>query len=87
MQPPYELVYGYQHCMGRTQYSAGYVGTIAEALAWSREAAASHSAAVKPPAEDPLRWCPVTHCHMKRQRPWFGYRTADGSLTIESETA
>lgn len=82
MKPPFELIYGYQHCMGRTQYIAGHADSEAAARRWVREHTCEGASRVRVPAEDPVCWCPVAHCHMKRQRPWFGYRSADGALTI-----
>lgn len=86
MRHPYELIYGYQHCMGRTQYSAGYADSEAAAQRWVRERAGKGAPRVHAPAQDPLCWCPVTHCHMKRQGAWFGYRSAQGTLKIYPPT-
>ena len=83
MNPSIELIYGYQHCMGRTQYSAGYADSETAAKGWVREHACKGGLRMRVPAEDPVCWCPVVHCHMKRQRPWFGYRSADGDFQIQ----
>lgn len=82
MDGPYELVYGYQHCVGRTQYHGGYAEDEAAAHRWVRQKTEAENGRVRVPDEDPVRWCPVRHCHMKRQRAWFGYRAKDGTLTI-----
>ncbi len=71
----YQLQYGYMHCVGRTTYSAGSVDTQAKALAWVQSQARDNPP-VRVPDEDPVRWCPVRHCHMKRQKPWFAFREA-----------
>jgi len=70
----YELQYGFMHCVGRTAYSAGTVATEEEARAWVASRSRSRAAFPGIPDGDPIRWCPVRHCHMKRQRPWFAYR-------------
>ena len=77
-----ELVYGYQHCVGRTQYHFGYADGEEAADRWARRKTRENGGRVRVPDADPVRWCPVGHCHMKRQQPWFGYRSADGRLTI-----
>ena len=82
MDAPYELVYGYLHCVGRTQYHGGYAVDEAAADRWVRQKSSEKENRLRVPDEDPVRWCPVYHCHMKRQRPWFGYRFGDGKLTI-----
>jgi len=84
MDTSYELVYGYLHCVGRTQYHGGYAEDEAAADRWARQNAGEKPDPERVPDEDPVRWCPVRHCHMKRQRPWFGYRAADGTLTIRT---
>jgi len=67
----FELIFGYIHCTGRTEYTAGKAGSEAEAARWAEKRKGTR---VKVPEEDPVRWCPVRHCHMKFQKPWFGYR-------------
>ena len=87
MSPPEhrcELVFGYLHCVGRTQYHGGYAVDEESADRWARRKSRENGGRVRVPEADPVRWCPVGHCHMKRQRPWFGYRSADGRLTIRS---
>ena len=69
----YRLEYGYMHCVGRTVYSAGTVETEEQARAWVTARTGSRSQRPGIPVEDPIRWCPVRHCHMKRQQPWFAY--------------
>jgi len=68
----WELIFGYMHCIGRTVYSAGFVRFESDALRWVETQREKGRAAV--PAQDPIRWCPVRHCHMKFQKPWFGCR-------------
>jgi hypothetical protein len=74
---PYRLEYGFLHCIGRTVYAAGTAATEEQARAWvaARSTPAPGNGVV--PADDPIRWCPVRHCHMKRQKPWFAYRKID----------
>ena len=84
MAAPCELVYGYLHCVGRTQYHGGYAEDEATADRWARRNAGRKMGWEQVPDGDPVRWCPVRHCHMKRQRPWFGYRAGDGTLTIRT---
>jgi hypothetical protein len=70
----YELIYAYLHCIGRMEYRAGVVDTEAEAEEWVRARQKEKTWRMRVPDEDPVRWCPVRHCHMKRQTPWFSYR-------------
>lgn len=70
----YQLHYGYMHCIGRTTYTAGTADTLGEALEWVKQHSASGPCKSRIPDEDPARWCPVRHCHMKHQKPWFSYR-------------
>ena len=77
----YELLYGYMHCIGRTVYSAGRVSSCREAQDWVEAHKSGQDAAPRVPDQDPVRWCPVRHCHMKRQPPWFDFRP------VSAETA
>lgn len=64
----YELCVSTIHCIGRLNHVVGVVETEAEARAWVE---GSGDGAFKPariPKEDPIVWCPVKHCHMKRQK-------------------
>ena len=70
----YELQYGCMHCVGRTVYSAGTVDTEEQARDWVTARTGTRPDHPGIPDDDPIRWCPVQHCHMKRQKPWFGYR-------------
>jgi hypothetical protein len=83
----YELVYGYVHCIGKTTYHAGFCDSVREAEKWVRQARAGKLGRVRVPDNDPIRWCPVLHCHMKAQKPWFGYRPADKSANNSYCTA
>jgi len=70
----YRLEYGYMHCVGRTVYTAGTVDSEEQARAWVTARSEMPDGKRCPPDADPIRWCPVRHCHMKRQAPWFAYR-------------
>ncbi len=69
----YQLLYGYLHCVGRKVYAVGTVETEEEALEWVEAGTGSERFKTRPQDDDPVRWCPVHHCHMKRQKPWFSY--------------
>jgi len=70
----YRLEYGYMHCVGRTVYTAGTVDSEEQARAWVAARSGSPAGLGCPPETDPIRWCPVRHCHMKRQSPWYSFR-------------
>lgn len=72
----YELVYGYVHCIGKTTYHAGFSDCVETAEKWVRQMQSGDGGKIPVPETDPIRWCPVRHCHMKAQKPWFGYRLA-----------
>ncbi len=78
----YELIYGFLHCVGRTQYHAGYAESLDTAERWAKTRAWEASGGLGVPETDPLRGCPVRHCHRQRQQPWFGYRSMDGVIGI-----
>jgi hypothetical protein len=82
MDRSYELIFGTVHCVGRNSYPAGCTGSREAAERWIRHCIGGASNTPRVPDSDPLRWCPVHHCHMKRQRIWFGYRSPDGTVTI-----
>lgn len=69
----FRLEYGYRHCIGRTVYEAGTADTEEQAQDWVAARSASRSDAPGLPMDDPIRWCPVRHCHMKHQKTWFAY--------------
>jgi len=71
---PYELLYGTVHCTGRISYSVRTVATLDDAKRWCSDGPDAEADTLRVPETDPLRWCPVRHCHMKRQRPWRSYR-------------
>jgi hypothetical protein len=79
----YELSYGYVHCIGRTAYHVGFVDCRDAAEAWVRRNQARDTEPIRVPDKDPIRWCPVRHCHMKFQKPWFAYRPVHPSDTGE----
>jgi len=69
----FELIFGYRHCFGQTQYSAGNADTEDAAIRWVEE----HETRGRPPflpREEPVATCPVTSCPIRRQKPWFAYR-------------
>lgn len=70
----YRLEYGYMHCVGRTVYTAGTVDSEEQARAWVATRSGDQAGRLRTPQDDPICWCPVRHCHMKRQTPWFSYR-------------
>jgi hypothetical protein len=70
----YELIFGFVHCIGRTEYHAGFADTEEAATEWVRLAQQGKGGRIVIPEADPVRWCPVRHCHMKRQKPWFRYQ-------------
>ena len=75
----FELTYGYFHCIGRTVYSAGFVSSEDDAEKWVHDKQHGKGGKTVVPESDPVRRCPVRHCHMKFQKPWFSYRqTGDG---------
>jgi len=73
-QGTYRLEYGYMHCVGRTAYIAGTADSEKQARAWVDAQSRKPAGSLCTPDNDPIRWCPVRHCHMQRQRPWFSYR-------------
>ncbi len=71
MNEQYELLYGFIHCRGKTTYSAGFVGTRAEAEEWLKNHRDGLSPKIKIPLEDPICYCQAAMCPFKRQKPWF----------------
>ncbi len=69
----FQLQYGYLHCVGRKTYVAGTADTKEEALDWVKSQTSSNRYKTRDPDDDPVHWCPVHHCHMKRQKPWFSW--------------
>lgn len=69
----YRLEYGYMHCVGRTVYTAGTVDSEEQARAWVAARSGAPAGQLCTPEADPIRSCPVRHCHMKRQRPWYSF--------------
>ena len=70
----YELYLTTMHCIGRLKHVVGAVDTLAEAEAWisgEHPEGLRFSTVLR---EDPIAYCPVKHCHMKRQKPAFTYR-------------
>ena len=77
----YELLYGTVHCTGRITYNAGTVPTKDDALNWCETPPEAVTDKMRVPETDPLRWCPVRHCHMKRQRPWRAFRLIPATVS------
>jgi len=73
----YELRLTTIHCIGRQDHLVGSVDTQAEAEAWARGATRPGMKLSAVPDKDPIVWCPVTHCHMKRQKPVRSYCKSD----------
>ena len=71
MGEAYRLMVRYMHCIGPQDYQVGHVLTREEALEWKESYQADSSKRFKVPENDPVRWCPVRHCHMKIQTPVF----------------
>ena len=84
---PYELLFGTVHCTGRISYNGGTAATRDDAAQWCNDVQAAEKDTQRVPDTDPLRWCPVRHCHMKRQRPWRAFRevTATGDAAARQE--
>jgi hypothetical protein len=72
---PFELIWGYCHCFGKTTYREGLVGSEAEARQWVATRRRDFGRPRVPQA-DPVRTCPVAACPGHRQQPWFDYRAA-----------
>jgi hypothetical protein len=70
---PYELLYGYCHCFGKTSYRHGWAASEKEARCWVDRARASRKRPV-PAGSDPVWTCPVAGCPGHGQVPWFDYR-------------
>ena len=70
----YELHLATIHCIGRLNHVVGIADTEAEARAWVEGSADGVLTAMRVPKDDPIVWCPVRHCHMKRQKAVRSYR-------------
>ena len=64
----YELYLTTVHCIGRLNHVVGVVDTDEEARAWVEGKAVGSPKPARIPKDDPIVWCPVKHCHMKRQK-------------------
>jgi hypothetical protein len=62
------------HCIGRLNHVVWTTDTEAEAKAWVQGSADGSLTARRMPENDPIVWCPVEHCHMKRQKAVRSYR-------------
>lgn len=71
MSESYELIYGFVHCRGRTEYSAGEVDSKEEAEAWVKNHREGLLPKIKIPTDDPIRYCRAAWCPFKKQQPWF----------------
>ena len=75
----YELHLTTMHCIGRLNHVVGTADSEDEANAWA-------GGVLKPPRipkDDPIVWCPVKHCHMKRQKAVRSYRKVACSAELE----
>ena len=70
----YELLITTLHCMGRMKHVVGKTDTEAEARAWVGNVDGDHLDRPRVPSDDPVAWCPVRHCHMKRQKGVRSYQ-------------
>ena len=70
----YELYLATVHCIGRLSHVVEVVDTQAEAETWVRGEERNGQKPLTVLREDPIVWCPVKHCHMKRQKPVRNYR-------------
>jgi hypothetical protein len=77
MPESYELIFGFVHCRGRTEYSAGRVGSKEEAEAWVKNQREGLLPKITIPPEDPIRYCRAAWCPFKRQKPWFDMRPSE----------
>lgn len=64
----------YMHCVGPKDYEVGCAGTRKEALEWKKSHEGNTGKRFTVPEGDPVRWCPVRHCHMKVQTPVFYFQ-------------
>jgi len=74
MEEGYQLIMRYMHCVGPKDYNVGHANTKEEALQWIKNHQGNNKKRFKVPENDPIRWCPVRHCHMKVQAPVFFFR-------------
>jgi len=71
----YRLMVRYMHCIGPQDYNVGYADTREEALKWKERRHVNNKKCFTVPEDDPVRWCPVRHCHMKIQTPVFFFQS------------
>ena len=69
----FELVISSIHCIGRLNHVVGVTDTEEEANVWVKGLADGVLTPAPIPKDDPIVWCPVKHCHMKRQKPARSY--------------
>ncbi len=77
MEEGYQLMVRYMHCIGPKEYSVGHVKTKEEAMQWIKSHQGDNKKRFTVPENDPIRWCPVRHCHMKVQSPVFFFQPED----------
>lgn len=70
----YRLMVRYMHCVGPKEYEVGHADTREEALEWKKNHEGNNRKPFTVPEGDPVRWCPVRHCHMKIQTPVFFFQ-------------
>jgi len=80
----YELIFGFQHCFGKTEYRAGKVDSREDALLWVAEMERGEKKLPVPETE-PLRTCPVTSCPIRRQVPWFSFRKDQPGMQLDGK--
>lgn len=83
----YQLSVSTIHCIGRLNHVVGLVDNRDEAEAWvngQKKNGLGLSAVLK---EDPIVWCLVKQCHMKRQKPVLTYQgiKRDASIGIKEK--
>jgi len=84
MDKGYRLMVRYMHCIGPQDYEVGRAQTVEEAEEWKASHQVNGGKRFTVPDNDPVRWCPVRHCHMKIQTPVFFFSQA-GSTGNDNE--
>jgi hypothetical protein len=74
MPDKYELIYGYFHCTGKTEYIYGYTDDEEKAKQWVDDNMNNQLKTIRVPDEDPIRCCPAVFCPVKAGKPFTAYR-------------
>lgn len=74
MDTGYQLMVRYMHCVGPRDYPVGRADTMEEAMEWVKRHQSNNGKRFTVSENDPVRWCPVRHCHMKIQTPVFFFQ-------------